>query len=141
MLSYEQKHQEDRLSKAIEFRLDRIKRLEVLHSGKDSKFWKAFKADIEISIKTCQAQIDGLAQGSIELTEGRGANDFQSAMRFWGGQLRAYKGMLANVESTEEKIEALNAENSNDKDKMRILRERNNMDELTGATPSKGRVI
>lgn len=141
MLSYEQRSIEDRLSKTIEFRQERIKRLEILRSGADSKFWKALKADVEISIKTCQAQIESMAQGSIELAEGRGANDFQSAMRFWGGQLRAYKGVLSDVENTEDKIAALNAENSKDKEKIKSLREHNNMDELTGATPSKGRVI
>lgn len=140
MLSYEARKQEERLLKSIEYREERVKRLEVLRKGASSPFWKALKADLEISIKTVQAQMDNLAEGNVEL-ENEKPGDFKVAQRFWAGHKRAYKGTVSDVEQAEDKIERINAEINEEKELLRQIRNSHKAEELTGTMPKARSVI
>ena len=135
MKSYSNKQQEDGLNKLIEFNKQRIQRLEEIKEGVKTPFWKALKKDIDVSIESSQRQVNDLAEGRIEFETGRGAHDFQSAVRFWGGQLRAYRGVIADVEKAEDKIAALNEEIRQAQGYIHKLRNEDSANELMGSTP------
>lgn len=121
MISTQEKEQVSRLNDAIEFKRRRIRRLERLSKGRDQDFWAALKEEIEFSVNTSKNSLDALAEG-FGAPHNDGPDDFRSLARFYGGQQIAYKGILQNVESSQQKIDRLNEEISNHQDEIKRIR-------------------
>ena len=121
MISLNEKNQVAQLTDAIDFKRQRIRRLERLSKGKDQDFWAALKAEIEHGIKSVKGSLDLLAEGFGAPVKD-GTDDFRSLTRFYGGQGVAYKAILQNVESSQDKISRLNEEISNHQDEIKKIR-------------------
>ena len=121
MISLTEKNQVTQLTDAIDFKRQRIRRLERLSKGKDQDFWAALKAEVEFGINSVKKNLDMLAEGFGSPVKD-GVDDFRSLTRFYGGQGVAYKAILQNVESAQDKIDRLNEEISNHQDEIKRIR-------------------
>lgn len=121
MISLAEKEQVSRLTESIEFKRRRIRRLERLSKGKDQDFWAALKEEVEYGISTVKANIDLMAEG-FGVPAKDGCDDFRSLTRFYGGQQTAYKAILQNVESAQQKIDQLNEQISNHNEEIKSIR-------------------
>ncbi len=121
MVSITEKEQISRLSESIDFKRRRIQRLERLSKGKDQDFWAALKQEIEYSVSTVKANIDLMAEG-FGVPAKDGPDDFRSLNRFYGGQQVAYKAIMQNVESAQQKIDQLNEQISDHNEEIKKIR-------------------
>lgn len=137
MMSQTERDEERRKLLEIEHAEARIKRLEVVQKHRQHPAVAALLEDVRISLETAKAQRDHLTEGSIELLEEKIPGDFKAAVRFWGGEIRAYKGVIANVERGTEKIAALEGQISAARDRLRALREQHPAHEPVSTTTRK----
>ncbi|SRR5258708_23418873 len=120
MITHEEKNRITILERTIEFKEQRIKRL---NEGIDanSKGWKSLKTDIDISIKACQTQLEALASGAVRVLDG---STFEGEIRSLGGQLKSYRGVLFEVEDRDNIIENLNDQIGRHYSELKQLREK-----------------
>lgn len=123
MLSAQERYEEQRLTQAVKQREERIKRLEEIARDAKRPGVVALLEDVKVSAEACKEQIMALAEGRVELDE-KAQGDFKVAVRFWGGQSRAYKGVVTDVEKASEKIAQMEELNAQDRERLRELREK-----------------
>jgi hypothetical protein len=80
----------------------RIKRLHVIASGAKLPFWDSLKEEIELSIKASKHVCDNLLES--DGLQDRTAEETLILLKERAHAVRAYKGILDNVERAEAKI-------------------------------------
>ena len=95
------------LEQLVEYRgkvKDRIKRLQVLENGASTDFWKALKGELEACIKLHEAGRDMILES---LDPGDPIKSFIRA-KDAASEIKAYKGVIADVEQASDKVAAMN---------------------------------
>ena len=121
MITIEEKQRMSDLERGVQFREERIKRLQLTGELSDHKGWDAMEKEITLSIEACNAQLESLSSGSIRVLEG---STFEAEARCLGGQMRAYRGILFNVKETGKQIDRLNDEIGRMRQEVKTLREK-----------------
>ena len=106
MISLEDKRTLIDLKEAIRIGKERIRRLQVLKKGKESDFWKALRAEIEFAIKGEEGKRDN----QLWKDEVRDVASEYVQIKGNGKAIRAFKGVIFNVDSADGKIDRLNEE-------------------------------
>ena len=95
---------------ALEAKIDalkaRIKRLSVIASGSKSAFWESLKEEIELSIKASKHVSDNLLES--DGLQDRTSEETLILLKERAHAVRAYKGILDNVERAEQKMDKCN---------------------------------
>lgn len=106
MIPKENLHHIEALEAKIDALKARIKRLSVIASGSKSPFWDALKEEIDLSIKANKYVSDNLLES--DGLQDRTPEETLILLKERAHAVRAYKGILANVDKAEDKMRKCN---------------------------------
>jgi len=108
VISAEEKKFLETIQGAIDFRKKRLKRFDKIRQLSDHEGWEALKADIELSIDANKFALEQYSDTSLDV--GKTSGHFMAEVRSHGGALRAYRGIIDNVERATDKVAQINDE-------------------------------